>query len=462
MSWRDKSLRRRLALWVIIPLAIVSAIMLMDVRESSRKAANEAYDRVLLGSALAIAERVVIEGNKILVDVPYIALEMLTSAAQDRVFYQVAGPGEKFITGYADLPKIPEHLTPLRSDPVFYDVQYKGETVRIGAVVRVLSSPKLSARVVIKVAETVEARNALIGELITGAAFRQALLILVATIIVWVGLGRGLKPLSRLEEALNRRNPEDLHPIDHEVPFEVRNLIGAINHLMARLSNSIDAMQRFTANAAHQLRTPLAAIKTQTEIALRHQDPEETQQTLAHLHDSAEQTTRLINQLMSLARATPGEGSTVNQEFDIRQLCIEVTSSMVPIAIENKIDLGFEGSDEALVITGDPTLFEELLRNLTHNAISYCPSGSHTSVRVLQHNGAAIIEVEDNGPGIPESEREAAFERFHRLPSANANGCGLGLSIVQEIARQQGGDAIILSGQNGSGTLARVTVPINS
>ncbi len=435
--------------------------MLMDVRDSSRKAANEAYDRVLLGSALAIAERVAIEGNKILVDVPYVALEMLTSAAQDRVFYQVSGPSAKFITGYADLPAIPRHLTPLRSDPVFYEAHYKGATVRIGAVVRVLSSPKLSARVVIKVAETVEARNALISELITGAALRQALLILVAAIIVWVGLGRGLKPLTRLEEALNRRNPADLHPIQHEVPYEVRNLIGAINHLMERLSNSIEAMQRFTANAAHQLRTPLAAIKTQTEVALRHQDPDETQKTLSHLHDSAEQTTRLINQLMSLARATPGEGSLIQEDFDIRQLCIDVTKTMVPTAIEAGIDLGFEGEDIPLHITGDPTLFEELLRNLTHNAISYCPSGSHTSVRVRKQNGAAVIEVEDNGPGIPESEREAAFERFHRLPSSNPSGCGLGLSIVQEIARQQGGDAKILSGKDNSGTLVQVSVALS-
>jgi len=460
MSWRNKSLRRRLALWVIIPLVIISAIMLMDVRQSSRKAANEAYDRVLLGSALAIADRIAIEGNKILVDVPYIALEMLTSAAQDRVFYQVSGPGRKFITGYADLPEIPKHLTPLRSDPVFYDVQYKGEMVRVGAIVRVVSSQRLSARVVIKVAETVDARNDLISELIASAALRQALLILVAAVIVWVGLGRGLKPLTRLEEALNRRNPEDLHPIQHEVPYEVRNLIGAINHLMERLSNSIETMQRFTANAAHQLRTPLAAIKTQTEVALQENDPKEIQRTLAYLNESAEQTTRLVNQLMSLARATPDEGGRIKEVFDIRQLYMEVTRSMVPEALEQGIDLGFEGDESPLPVAGDLTLFEELLRNLIHNAVSYCPIGSHTSVRVQRNHQNAIVEVEDNGPGIPEDERDAVFERFHRLSSSNGSGCGLGLSIVQEIARQQGGDAYILSGKNSVGTLIQVSVPL--
>ena len=188
MNWRNKSLRRRLALWVIVPLIFVSAVMLKDVRESSRKAANEAYDRVLLGSALAIAERVVIEGSNIVVDVPYVALEMLTSAAQDRVFYQVVGPKKKFITGYHDLPAVPRRYTPIKNAPVFYDAHFKGNAVRIGAIVRTLSSQKLSARVTIKVAETMEARNALISELITGAAIRQALLILVAVLIVWIGL----------------------------------------------------------------------------------------------------------------------------------------------------------------------------------------------------------------------------------------------------------------------------------
>ena len=460
MNWRNKSLRRRLALWVIVPLIFVSAVMLKDVRESSRKAANEAYDRVLLGSALAIAERVVIEGSNIVVDVPYVALEMLTSAAQDRVFYQVVGPKKKFITGYHDLPAVPKRYTPIKNAPVFYDAHFKGNAVRIGAIVRTLSSQKLSARVTIKVAETIEARNALISELITGAAIRQALLILVAVLIVWIGLGRGLRPLSKLEEALNRRSLEDLHPIEHEVPFEVRNLIGAINHLMERLSTNIEAMQRFTANAAHQLRTPLAAIKTQTEIALRQDDLAETQGALAHLHDSAKQTTRLVNQLLSLARAAHVEGNLVIENFDIREVCLNIVSSMVPEAVEKGIDLGFEDNKDPLIINGDPTLFEELIRNLTHNALSYCPSGTQTSVRVRKENGDAIIEVEDNGPGIPEEYQHKVFERFYRLPSAPSNGSGLGLPIVREIARKHGGEAIIISGRNGKGTLVRVSVSL--
>jgi len=172
------------------------------------------------------------------------------------------------------------------------------------------------------------------------------------------------------------------------------------------------------------------------------------------------QTTRLINQLMSLARATPGEGGVIREKFDLRQLCIDVTKTMVPTAIEAGIDLGFEGEDQPLHIMGDPTLFEELVRNLADNAISYCPAGSRASVRVLKINGFGVIEVEDNGPGIPESERKSAFERFHRLASSNANGCGLGLSIVQEIARQQGGDAQILSGKDNTGTLVQVSISL--
>ncbi len=458
MSWRNRSLRRRLAFWIIVPLAFVSLFLLLDVRENSRRAANEVFDRVLLGSALAIAERVVIDGDEIVVDVPYVALEMLTSAAQDRVFYQVSKSDRQFITGYSDLPNIPDHLVVAGDQPVFYDAEYKGSQVRVGAVSRFLSSSRLSTRVTIKVAETVGARNALIGELIRDAALRLSLIIIVAAMIVWFGLSRGLKPLETLEQAINRRNREDLRPIEHEVPYEVRNLVASINQLMERLARSIGAMQRFTANAAHQLRTPMAAIKTQTELALKENDPAETQKTLAHLHESAEQTTRLINQLMSLSRAAPTEGGPQGEEFDIRALCVNVTREMVPAALARNIDLGFEGSDEPIPLKGDRTLFEELVKNLIDNTLSYCPSGTRSSVRLFNGSGEVILEVEDDGPGIPAEERERVFERFYRSDASSAPGCGLGLSIVREIARSHDGDAIIVPRSEPGGTLVRVSL----
>ena len=458
MSWWKHSLKGRLALWIIVPLAFVSVFMLFDVRENSRRAANEVFDRVLLGSALAIAERVVMDGNEIVVDVPYVALEMLTSAAQDRVFYQVSEAGDQFITGYSDLPRVPAQLELSEDRPFFYDATYKGSQVRIGAISRFLSSPRRSAQVTILIAETVGARNALIGELIRDAAVRLSLIIAVAAIIVWFGLSRGLKPLQRLEQAINRRNREDLRPLEHEVPNEVSHLVDSINHLMGRLSRSIEGMQQFTANAAHQLRTPLAAIKTQTELALKQNDPKETQTTLTHLHASAEQTTRLINQLLSLSRAAPQETTSAYEEFDIQKLCVDVTRDMVPAALACDIDLGFEGANTPIPMRGDQTLFEELIKNLIDNALNYCPPGTHASVRLSNGGGEIVLEVEDDGPGVPDVESERVFERFYRGNDPSVSGCGLGLSIVREIARSHGGDAVILPRHEPGGTLVRVTI----
>ena len=178
MSWQRKSLRRRLLLWLLGALAVISALMLFEVRSSATKAANEAYDRVLLGSALAIAERVVVVGDALEVDVPYVALEMLTSAAQDRVFYQVIGPEKKFITGYNDLPVVREEEIPSNGAPLFFDADYRGDAIRVGVISRHLSGGRLSTRFTVMVAETIGGRSRLIREMMTAAIIRQLVLIL--------------------------------------------------------------------------------------------------------------------------------------------------------------------------------------------------------------------------------------------------------------------------------------------
>jgi len=461
MKWRNKSLRRRLAFWLILPLGTISALMLMEVRSSAQKAANLAYDRVLLGSALAIAERVTIENNEVLVDVPYVALEMLTSAAQDRVFYQVLGPENKFITGYSDLPAIPQEMQTGSDQPVFFDDTYKGMPIRVGVVSHYVSSPRLSARVTIKVAETIESRTALIDEMFSSAALRQAVLIIMAGVILWVGLGWGLRPLSSLEQALNRRSPKDLRPILHEVPYEVSHLVGAINQLMLRLGASIEAMQRFTANAAHQLRTPLAAIQAQAEVALDETDPKEIGKTLAHLRDSTNQTSRMVTQLLSLARVTPDADDAAADLFDLRDVCTQITKDMVPLALEKDIDLGLEMLSPSAMTRGDQTLFEELLRNLIHNAISYCPTLSIVTVRLESADQQSVLEVIDDGPGIAPADRERVFERFYRITgSTHTTGCGLGLPIVREIAQRYDGDVSVLAGTGETGTCVRARFPL--
>ncbi|WP_419904488.1 sensor histidine kinase [Kiloniella sp.] len=453
MSWQRKSLRRRLLLWLLGALALISALMLFEVRSSATKAANEAYDRVLLGSALAIAERVVVVGDTLEVDVPYVALEMLTSAAQDRVFYQVIGPGNQFITGYNDLPMVDDDEIPKDETPLFFDADYRGDAIRIGVISRHLSGGRLSARFTVMVAETVEGRNRLIREMMTAAIVRQLVLILVAGGVMWIGIGWGLKPLVRLEAALNRRTPSDLRPIEHEVPREVRHLIDAINDLMHRLEASFDAMQRFTSNAAHQLRTPLAAIQTQAELAIDETNPAETRKRLEHLGRSTKQTSRLINQLLILARANQTEEGFSSVNIDLKMVCEQVTREFVPRAVSNDIDLGFESLNGSFNIMGSPELIEEALKNLIDNALNYCTQGAQVTVRLRHEDDQVLLEVEDNGPGIIKSERSKIFERFYRSETRDDEGCGLGLPIVREIMERHGGRVECRPGPNGIGSL---------
>ncbi|MBO6771066.1 MULTISPECIES: sensor histidine kinase [unclassified Thalassospira] len=438
MKWRNGSLRRRLVIWLLIPLLVISSLMLLEVRSNAVRSTNQAFDRALLSSALAIADRVVMIGGKIEVDVPYVALEMLTSAAEDRVFYQVSTGQGEFITGYEDLPPVPDRLLPLREEPVFYDAVYNGEPVRIGALSRYVASVRKATRFQVLVAETMGTRTSLSEDILASAAARQIVLIMLAAIIVWFGIGQGLKPLTRLEEALNRRSPTDLRPILHDVPTEVRHLVGAINQLFGRLENSLKTMQRFTADAAHQLRTPLAALRTQAELGQREDDPEKMRQIMETIASSTRQTSHLANQLLASARAAPeGLAGRPFEKIDLCAITRAVTSAKVPAAIENGIDLGYEGLTEPVLIMGDATLIEELLKNLVHNALIYCPDGSAVTVRLENDRkpGFVWLSVEDNGPGIPIEHHKDVFKRFYRMSeSGQEEGCGLGLSIVKEIA----------------------------
>lgn len=461
MKWRNRSLRRRLVISLLVPLLVISSLMLFEVRSNAVSSTNQAFDRALLSSALAIADRVVLIGGKIEVDVPYVALEMLTSAAEDRVFYQVSTAQGEFITGYEDLPPVPENLLPLREEPVFYDAVYNGENVRIGALSRYVASVRKATRFQVFVAETMGTRTQLSEDILASAAARQIFLIAIAAMIVWFGIGQGLRPLARLEEALNRRSPSDLRPILHDVPIEVRHLVGAINQLFGRLESSLNTMRRFTADAAHQLRTPLAALRTQAELGQRESDPEKIRQIMNTIAASTRQTSHLANQLLASARATPeGLAGRPFDKIDICEITRTVTSSKVPFAIERGIDLGYEGITDPAMIMGNATLIEELLKNLAHNALSYCPSGSAVTVRLEKDaiQNTVKLTVEDNGPGIPLEHRKDVFKRFYRMNNAGyEEGCGLGLSIVKEIAARHETEVKLQEPEDSSGCVFSVS-----
>ncbi len=453
-----RTLRRQLLVWLAAPLIVLWSISTMVDYDIANRFVNLAYDRALLETALDIGRQVRVLNNRIYVDLPEVAIKMLQSRESGRAYYLVTGPGNEFITGDPDLPPPPDPL-PERLD--YYDDEYQGKPVRIVALQLPVETGKEQGFVMVQVAENRSARTEFARLILLRMMLPQALLILLAAVLVWYAVGRGLAPLSTLRKEIENRSHRDLSALPEEqAPQEVQPLIRAMNDLLQRLSETLAAQQRFIADAAHQLRTPVAGIKTQTELALRQSPSGDAQATLHQLHTATEQITRLINQLLSLARAEPGtERVHAAEKLDLNKLVREATTEWVPRALARNIDLGFDSPQDGVTIEGDAFLLREMLNNLLDNAIRYTQAGGQVTVHIVPDASHIVLSVEDNGPGIPESERERVFERFYRVLGTSVEGCGLGLAIVREIAQRHGAEVSLGQGAGGSGTVIRITFP---
>ncbi|MCA1299639.1 sensor histidine kinase [Stappia indica] len=456
MAWlrpqAPRSLSTRLLLWLLVPLSLLAGLGLVDAYREARATANAVLDRVLTGSALAIAERVAVNSEgELEVDVPYVALEMLTSAAEDRVFYKVEGPPGTFVTGYRQLP-VPETAPTARMahDVRFADAVFRGAPVRIAILSGAAASRDRSISFRVSVAETTTARRALARDILLRTALRQVLLIVIAATAVFLGIRRALRPLARLEEAIDRRSPDDLRPIRHQVPREVGRLVGAINGFMLRLSEALAALRRFTGNASHQIRTPLTVIRTQIELARRAEDRQTALAALDVADQAVAQSERTLAQLLVLARVDEASADRMDTApLDLAALARQVTGELEPGAARAGLDLGFEAPEgERVPVRGNAMLLRELLRNLIENTIAYAGAGCRATVRVGVEGKAALLEVEDNGPGIDAAARARALMRFERLSAEGPQGAGLGLAIVDEIARLMGARMALQDGRD--------------
>lgn len=450
------SLRRRLLAWLLVSTAVIGAIAMVDTWDEAIDTANEVSDRVLAGSALAIAERVIVsEDGSLEVDIPYVALEMLTSAAQDRVFYRVDGPPGTFVTGYQNLPSIQRREGQAAA---FGDATFRGEPIRVAALARSASTGINSVPFTVTVAETTIARQQLTQTILLRSALRILFMILGAAVIVWVAVTLSLRPLYRFSEALAERSPDDLHPITERVPNEVQGLVDTVNSFMVRLEGALDALRHFTGNAGHQLRTPLAIVRTQLTLARRSDDAGEVRQAAEKADEAVGDAERILAQLLLMARIDAAARSTAMGEVDLVDLARSVTADHVPRAAEAGIDLGFEGEGVIRAVV-EPILIGELVKNLVSNAILYAGAGAEVTVRVIGQDSRAVLEVEDNGPGIPVARREAVLKRFERGEASERPGTGLGLPIVEEIARLHGASLSLGEGAAGRGLKVRVVFP---
>ena len=432
--------------WMLTPLLLLWPVGLALTWLVAQGIANKPFDRALIYNAHALAQLVTVQRGRPQFNLPQSASEILRADDSDSVYYQVLGPRGEWLSGERDLPPPPEEETPQPGDVRLRDAELRGVDIRV-AYIWVRVPVEGNPLALVQVAETREKRSVLATEIIKGVMVPQFVLLPLAVLLVWLALARGIKPLNQLEERIRARRPDDLSPLDHKtVPLEVAPLVDSVNDLLTRLNESLATQKRFLADAAHQLKTPLAGLRMQADLAQREgTSTDELKQSLKQIGRSSIRATHTVNQLLAVARAEASGAQMTQQRCDLARLTMDVVRDSVPRAMDKRIDLGYDGAEPGapgVWLDGNPTLLKELVRNLVDNAINYTPSSDDrpgvVTVRVLADTFGRVLllQVEDTGPGVPESERELIFQPFYRALGSEADGSGLGLPIVQEIARQ--------------------------
>ena len=432
--------------WMLTPLLLLWPISLALTWLVAQNIAGKPFDRALEYNVQALAKLVAVKNNQVQFNLTGPAREILRADDTDMVYYQVLGTRGEYLSGERDLPlprdedKGNDGEVRLREDKI------KGEDVRV-AYTWIKVEVKSAGPVLVQVAETLEKRKTLATEIVKGTMVPQFVTLPLAVLLVWLALVRGIKPLAQLERRIRARKPDDMSPLDETaVPEEVAPLVSSINDLLSRLKVSLTTQKRFLADAAHQLKTPLAGLRMQADLAQRETDADELKKSLKQIGLASVRATHTVNQLLALARAETTGRSLAKHRVDLVQIASEAMADSVPRALEKKIDLGYDGpvaGELATQLEGNATLLTEMVRNLLDNAIAYTPENGQVTLRLLtdRFSGVRVLLVEDSGPGIPESERELVFQPFYRALGTNVDGSGLGLAIVLEIANQH--DAII-------------------
>ena len=461
------SLRNQLLRWLILPLVALVALNAVSLYRDALEAADVAYDRSLLSSTRALAERVSIRDGKVVANVPYVALDSFETDTLGRIFYKVTGLEGETVSGYGDLPAVPKNVPRTDLYPAlvrFYHADYNGEPVRIAALLQPVYDDSMRGIALIQVGETLDARHALSRRILVNTLLRQALLVLAVATLVWFAVRLVLRPLMRLKNEVETRALSDLSNIDQAlVHKEVRPLVAAMNGTMARMQDLIASQRRFIADASHQLRTPLAVLKTQAELALRENDAEAMRAIVGSIAGTTDSAIQLANRLLTLARIEHGSGSAVQAPVSLAAVAGQVGLELALPAVQKGIDLALEaGEGEDTTVMGQELLLHELVSNLVDNAIRYTPPGGSVLVRVGrqvsqqgEESGAGVLlEVTDSGPGIAPAEYDKVLTPFYRSQAtleANPGGTGLGLAIVRDIAAMHGATLALAGAESGGG-----------
>ena len=449
------SIRQRVFTLGAVLLACALIGLVFFLRGYAQRAAEQAFDRLLAASALTIAGSVQIEDNEVTVEPPVSSLAMLSGG--ERVFYEARTSNGRLITGYGDLaPGLPLAQS---ATPVFTYLSYHDEPIRVATVGRLVSASQHAGWVTLRVAETLGSREALAGEILGRSVLPLVVMSLVALGLLWFGVQRAFAPLAVVERELRRRAPDDLEPLVKPVPREVRRLIEALNGFMQRLSGAMDTLNTLVADAAHQVRTPLASLRAQAEVALDETDPQRLHARLERIHLNATHASQLINQLLMDATITHRLGKGARALVGVAETVNETRRRIGPLEAQ-RLRIAIAPEVRRARIAGDRVALREMLRNLVDNALRYAPDGP-VEIQATPVAGYRVaLTVSDRGPGVADDEKESVQQRFSRGRAGESlPGSGLGLAIVRSVAVAHGGSLWLLD-RPGGGLTARVVLPL--
>ncbi len=461
MSWwrpvAQDSLQKRLETRLLVPLLVLFLISGALSYGITRHYVHKVYDRWLYDSANSLAQGVRLIGGRAALELPAVAQAMFQWDDDDQTVFHVAGAKNGYIAGITEQPLEPATTERFRNARLF-NATLRGKAIRWAAVE--VDLPTLGEQVTVMVGETTRKRRKLADEILLAVWIPQLLLLLLVGWVTHRIIFFQTRNILTLSEKLRDFSYLTLRPVaEDNTPAELQPLIEALNAVIARLDRAGLHQRAFIANAAHQLRTPLTALKLQAEQARRCEDLPAMRESVVQLQQSAGRAVHLANQLLLLSRAEPeGQNASNRERTDLYELVFEAACQWVSRALACGMDLGFDETSDHVWLVVDPTLLREAVNNLLDNALKYCSAGTRITVAVERHADCRII-VDDSGPGIAPAEREQVVQRFYRGDRTRADGSGLGLAIVSEIALAHSGRLQISQSESG-GVRCEIHLPL--
>jgi two-component system, OmpR family, sensor histidine kinase TctE len=441
-----RSLKNQLRLWLLLTMLLVLGVSAALSYSRALHYATQAYDQALLRTVLALADEVIIDANnEVKIEIPEVASHLLSYNEGDRIYIRISAPNGKLVFGEANLP--PPAQAPAGNQQVYYNSHYKNEAIRAVTFGLPESNAANAQNILITMAETTGKRDAMVAEMVEEMLLPQVLMMILAAIVIELGIHFALKPMQDLRESLHQRSHRDLSPLDTSAsPLELQPLLQAMNALLSRVKAGIQQQQQFIADASHQLRTPIAGLQTQAELALRSHPPAEVQEPLNYMLRSTTRLSHLIQRLLSLARTDAASSQLVFKPVSLTSIIYDECARWVGPASDKQIELEVLIETQQDQVLGDALMLSEMLNNLLENAIQYTPEQGLLRIRLWQAGKHLLLQVADSGVGIPADQTALIFERFHRLDPNQGNGCGLGLAIVAEIAEHHNASISVAQG----------------